>query len=87
MKIRVSARHPDTIQKTYPIKGRVNGWYFRKTEISNGVWQVEGMDIYGRKVGRSGPDPDELLNKCESDAKDINATLNPGHLVTRQNHR
>jgi hypothetical protein len=71
MKVRVSAKHPDIIQKTHPIKGSIDGWYFRKTEISNGGWEVEGMDIYGRKVGRSGHDLDELLVNCENDANEI----------------
>ena len=68
-KKRISPTHPDIIQKTYPIKGSVAGWYFRVREISNGVWEVEGSDIYGRKIGKSGTEPQELLKSCEFDAK------------------
>ena len=52
----------------YPIEGKLPDWYFRITETSNNAWLVEGCDIWGRKVSRTGGDPDELLVDCVKDA-------------------
>ena len=52
----------------YPIEGKLPDWYFRITETSNNAWLVEGCDIWGRKVSRTGDDPDELLVDCVKDA-------------------
>jgi hypothetical protein len=55
----------------YPIEGRLADWYFRTEETSNGAWLVEGSDVWGRKVARSGGDPDALLDACVADAAKI----------------
>ena len=57
--------------KEYPIEGKAPNWYFRMRETSNGAWLVEGCDIWGRKVSRSGGDPDKLLAVCVADAIEI----------------
>jgi hypothetical protein len=40
-------------------------------EISPGAWRVDGTDLYGRTVGRTGSNPDELLTECCADAAEI----------------
>ena len=57
--------------KDYPIENRLANWYFRITEASNGAWLVEGCDIWGRKVSRTGSDPEQLLSACVDDAAEI----------------
>jgi hypothetical protein len=49
----------------------IPGWYFRQREQSAGVWNVEGRDAYGRAVGRTGVDADEVLQECAQDARAI----------------
>jgi hypothetical protein len=63
---------------SYPIKDLVDGWFFRIQEVSNGVYEVEGIDVWGRKVSRTGTESeiDELLKACAVDAKQIQASLN-----------
>ena len=56
----------------YPRKGKTSGWYFRIDEVSNGVWQVQGSDQWGRSVSHTGSDPDVVLAECERDAAEIN---------------
>jgi hypothetical protein len=53
----------------YPLEARLPNWFFRIIETSNNAWLVEGCDLWGRKVSRSGGDPDQLLDACISDAK------------------
>jgi len=67
----IRAKTPQELQDNYPIEGRLPNWFFRVTETSNNAWLVEGCDLWGRKVSRSGGDPDELLEACLSDAKAI----------------
>ena len=66
------------IRKTYPIQDKVIGWFFRTEETSNGVYEVEGTDLYGRKVSRNGTDPDLLLDRCAGDAREILKNENHG---------
>jgi hypothetical protein len=37
------------------------GWTFTVSEISAGVYRVEGRDLDGRSVSLTGNDPEELL--------------------------
>ncbi|MGD0917216.1 MAG: hypothetical protein ABSB22_12245 [Thermodesulfobacteriota bacterium] len=62
----------EILEKDFPIKGKVPGWYFRQEEVSNGAWEVEGVDQWGRRVNRIGDDPDQLFIKCEVAAQEIN---------------
>jgi hypothetical protein len=65
----------EILEKDFPIKGKVTGWYLRQDEISKGAWEVEGMDHWGRRVSRTGDDPDQLLIECEVAAQDINKQI------------
>ena len=67
----ILARTPEELRKDYPIGGKLPNWYFRARETSNKAWTVEGCDIWGRKVSRSGGDPDELIEVCVNDARAI----------------
>jgi hypothetical protein len=58
-------------KRRYPLVDRVPGWFFRVEEISPGAWRVDGTDLYGRTVGRTGSNPDELLTECCADAAEI----------------
>ena len=57
--------------KDYPIEGKLRNWYFRARETSNSAWLVEGCDIWGRKVSRSGGDLEALLSACVNDAAEV----------------
>jgi len=59
------------LRRDYPIRRSLDDWYFRMTETSAGAWRVEGVDPYGRKVGRDGTDPEALLEQCEADARSL----------------
>ena len=61
------------LRRTHPIDDRVAGWFFRVTEVSAGVYVAEGLDLYGRKVSRTGADPDQILEQCVADASSIAA--------------
>ena len=67
----VRARTSQDMLKDYPIDRQVPDWYFRIREISNNAWTAEGCDRWGRKVARSGGNPDELLESCVRDTKVI----------------
>ena len=67
----IRARSRADMVSEYPIEGELTDWYFRIAETSNNAWLVEGCDIWGRKVSRTGADPDELLVACVRDAKQI----------------
>jgi hypothetical protein len=69
MKTEIRRQNPEDLVKTYPIQNKVDGWFFRVEEVSNCVYEVEGSDLYGRKVFRSGSDPDSLLVRCAEDAR------------------
>ena len=65
----------DEVRRAYPIAGRLEGWFFRVTEMSPGGWLAEGSDLWGRKVSRMGNDPDTLLEACVGDATAIIAQV------------
>ena len=60
-------------RRTHPIDGGIAGWFFRVTEVSAGVYLAEGVDLYGRKVSRTGANPDEILEQCVADAASLAA--------------
>ena len=68
---RIQARSRDEMLESFPIEGRLPDWYFRIRETSASAWLVEGSDVWGRRVARSGGDPDELLEACVRDARAI----------------
>jgi hypothetical protein len=46
-------------------------WTFDVDEISAHVYRVTGRDQSGRRVERTGLDPDELLEQCKRDAAEL----------------
>ena len=70
--------HPATrkeLLRRYDQEGPADGWFFRIREISANHFIVEGQDSFGRHVGRSGSDPEELLAACVTDAEELNRSL------------
>lgn len=62
--------------KSYLIKGKADGWYFRATETSNSAWLVEGSGVWGRKISIQGNDPEALLADAEKQGSRINRISN-----------
>ncbi len=75
MKKQIQQLSDDFLSSDYPIKDLVEGWFFKVQEVSNGVYEVEGIDYWGRKVSRKGINVDEVLKLCAKDAQDIKASL------------
>ena len=69
--IKKTTKKNDEELTLYPITGKVQSWYFRINEISQGYYRVEGVDKWGRIVSRDGADPDELPELCADDVKEI----------------
>jgi|SRR5215469_16508479 len=58
------ASREDMIQQ-YPIADRLPGWYFRARKTLPDLWDVEGEDVYGRKVSCSDVmDKERALERC-----------------------
>lgn len=74
MKKPIQRLDKNLLASAYPIKELVEGWFFKVHEISYGVYEVEGIDCWGRKVSRKGIDADEVLKLCARDAQDIKAS-------------
>lgn len=70
MKRLVRRLSEDELRK-YPISDIVEGWFFQIVEITPGVYRVEGIDHWGRKVSRVGMSPEELLEKCKKDIQEM----------------
>lgn len=49
----------------------LHGWSFHINEISNGYYRVEGWDRVGHVISRDGLNPDELIEKCKDDIREI----------------
>lgn len=73
MKKYIHKKSEEEIRKTFPIKSKTSGWYFRVKEISYNAWEVEGSDQWSRIVYRQGSDPEELKAQCELEAEKINS--------------
>lgn len=71
MKAPVQQLSEADVLREFPISGRTHGWYFRVKEVSAGVYLVEGIDLWNRRVSRTGTDPDVLLMECAADAAEI----------------
>jgi len=67
-------RISSSILANYPINDLVEGWYFKIDEISYGVYLVEGIDNWGRKVSCTGIENEitTMLQECSRRAKTIN---------------
>lgn len=70
MKRFVRALSNDELRK-YPIINVIEGWFFQIVEITPGIYRVEGVDRWGRKVSRVGINPDELLKECTNNIQEI----------------
>ena len=44
------------------------GWSFDADELSAGVFMAFGSDRFGRKIEKTGTDPDPLIEACRQDA-------------------
>jgi hypothetical protein len=82
MKIERSRQSPDELALILPIRDLVAGWYFRCTEESPGQYVAEGRDEWGRRVVRSGENPELVLSQCAADARQIQS---PGCIMSRAN--
>jgi hypothetical protein len=69
----------EQILKRFPIKDRLEDWYFRIDEVSNNVYEIQGSDLYGRLVSKKGTNPEVLLDECIEDAKKIKS-----HVLTNK---
>jgi len=68
----VGARHPDReIQQSFPVRGRVRGWFFRVEELPTGYWQVKGRDRLGQTVSCVGEIPEKVLETAEAEAMSL----------------
>lgn len=47
------------------------GWSFYVDEVSTNVFQAKGFDLCGRVIEATGVDPEELIEKCHQEAKNI----------------
>ena len=66
--------HPEQrIQQSFPVRGRVRGWFFHVEELPSGHWQVRGRDRHGQTVRVVGDGPEEALASAESEAQMLSA--------------
>ncbi len=76
MKAEIHKKSESELLEKYPIKGKVEGWFFRTYETSNNAWEVEGSDQWGRKVYCQGNDPEALLEEAVLQAQRIKIESN-----------
>lgn len=50
--------------KNFP---ELSGWSFDADEVSAGVFIAVGSDRFGRKIEKTGTDPDALIEACRQD--------------------
>ncbi len=71
MKKFVSKLDEADVRRESPVADVVDGWFFRCREVSAGVHKSEGTDLWGRRVGTEGTNPEELLQDCAESARRI----------------
>lgn len=71
---RVEKLSEDEVRRTHRIAGPPAGGFYRIRETSNGVFLVEGTDLWGRTVSRHGADEHALLTACHEDPRQIDAS-------------
>ena len=54
---------------------KLAGWTFEEDEISAGVYRVTAVDRMGRKVERTGTNPEKLRVECRQDIEHIQRSL------------
>lgn len=75
MKHLVTKQSEEEITREFPIAGLLDGWFFRKTETSAGVYEVVGSDLWGRRVSETGIEPEIVLANCVAQAREIEKQL------------
>jgi len=71
----IDGSHPDRqIRQSFPVRGRVRGWFFRVEELPTGDWHVRGRNWFGQTVSCLGSDPEDVLNDAESEALIISSS-------------
>ncbi len=66
------ARHPDRdIRQSFPVRGKVRGWFYRVEELPTGHWQVKGRDRFGQTVSIVGESPEDVLKSAEDEARTL----------------
>ena len=65
----IGEQHPDReVRQSFPVRGRVRGWFFRVEELPTGYWQVKGRNRHGQTVRCLGTSPEEVLRDAEAEA-------------------
>lgn len=68
--------HEEMIQQ-YPIADLLPGWYFRTNKRVPDLWDVEGEDVFGRKVSSLGvTDKERALHRCVEVARRLPKIFN-----------
>ncbi len=66
----IGTPHPDRdIRQSFPVRGRIRGWFFRVEELPTGYWQAKGRDRRGRTVISVDVEPEAALLRAEADAE------------------
>lgn len=65
------------IRQSFPVRGRVRGWFYRLEELPTGLWQVRGRDRFGQTVNVVGSTPEDVLKMAEDEAMMLSGGLTP----------
>jgi hypothetical protein len=76
MKALVKPVPEDKLRRDFPLAGMIPGWFFRVQEISPGAYRVDGTNVWGCLVSRTGSDRDAILKLCVTDALTIQGKVN-----------
>lgn len=52
------------------------GWSFDEREVSAGVYIVCAQDVHGRRIEKTGTDPDALLEELKTAAAEMTSKTN-----------
>ena len=75
MKRSITQYPEDEVRQEFPIVDRLDGWFFRRTEVSAGVFEAAGTDLWGRSVAETGTSPEALLANCVNSARELQLQL------------
>lgn len=65
MRMEIARKSKEEMLRFYHKPMSLKDWYVAISEVANGCWKAEAGDVWGRKIGRSGNDPDELIKQLE----------------------
>jgi len=51
--------------RTFP---ELEGWQFEIDEVSAGVYRVDAKDSRGRRLTKTGTDPEQIIDECRQEA-------------------